>query len=33
MNYSEHGTVVDNLIYSGDVTIHPFPNKGTCIKN
>ena len=28
MNYSEHGTVVDNLIYSGDVTIHPFPNKG-----
>ena len=33
MNYSEHGTVVDNLIYSGDVTIHPFPNKGTYIKN
>lgn len=23
LNYSEHGSVVDNLIYSGDVSIHP----------
>ena len=23
MNYSEHGTIVDNVIYSGDVSYHP----------
>ena len=27
INYSEHGTIVDNIIYSGDVTLHPPPAK------
>ena len=29
MNYSEHGTVVDNLIYSSDLTLHPLPAKSS----
>ena len=27
INYSEHGSVIDNVIFSGDVTMHPMNNK------
>ena len=27
MNYSEHGTVVDNVIFSGDTSLHPMTSK------